>query len=656
MIYIVDIQNSKYPQITLDQVKAFIDNNPVLGFDLETTGFFPQTSQVTAIGLGTTQHQIIMPGKYLTEIGACLYNTKLIGQNLFFDLRFTIHHGLWLTNYVDTMIAEKVIRQGHKSGFGLDALILKYLNITIDKKLQQEIAFTDINKTEFIEYLAQDVKYLNTIHEKQNQELLDKKLKKVFYFIENKFVSCLAYSAYHGFQADKPYLIDLIAKRQNKLAEVVKKLDEQILLTNSEQFITYNSSTLFEQESKVVDINWNSPIQVIAFFDSIGINVTSKNKKTKEFKSTSSYKEIEKFDHPAAKLYGEYSKLEKQISSFGLNILKLLEQFSDDRIRTSYNQIVESGRISSGGKTFDKIKLTNLQNIPRTKEDRAVYISKPDYSLIILDYSQQEPRLISEFSKDPKYSEYTLNPELDIHCMFAQFRYPELRNLSHPEIIKKHSDKRSECKSLTFAFAYLGTAYTAHQNSGIPLAECEELETKYKQTFPLLYSYYDKCFKETETLGYILINDITNRRRYLPEMSFYLNLKQKLNPTFMVQYSESKKQNGPFYLTNKALVSKFFRLKSEIQRVSVNTKIQGTAADMTKIAENLILSEIVSKGLLHKVLIPNRVHDEIVLECPDSMIEDIKSLAENCMMKAAELFLKHIPMHIGITIAKKWLK
>lgn len=658
MIYVVETKSSKYPKISIEEAKNFLKNNEILGFDLETTGYFPQNSHILAAGFGNSENQIIVPGHLLSELKKEMLACTLIVQNLAFDFRFCLHIDIWLEKYYDTMIAEKVIYQGLKRhGYSYEDLVKRYVNITIDKSFQKKVAFSNIEDLQFQEYLAQDVKYLEIIMNNQKKILTEQNLNKTFFLIENPYIQNLAYSAYHGFKVNRKYLNELIDKRVKEQEDLINKMNQYIINNNIEEFIEYTSTDLFNESSKTVSINWKSSQQVIAVFKTIGIEVLAQNPTTKEFKPSSSYKLIGKHKNDLAKLFGKYGKLRKKLESFGFNIQILLQHFTDDRIRTSYNQIVDTGRISSGGKTFDKIKLINLQNVPTDKEDREIYEAGEGNSLIILDYSQQEPRLIASQSNDAKYAEYAINPEMDLHCFFAQFRFPELRELSHKEIAKLHSDKRTQCKAITFTFAYLGTAYTIHQRTGIPLIECEAVEKHYWEEFSNVKKFCDDCYNIAERTGKIIINNVTNRHRLLDFFEYYTQLKALLTKDFMAKYSEGKKNNNAFYLANKSKVSAFYKYQSKIKKLAVNTKIQGTGADMTKLAEILFLNELKREKLLGIVFIPNRVHDEIDIECPDNLIPKIQKIAESCMMKSAELFLqKHIPMKIGITVSKKWVK
>lgn len=657
MIYLVDYQVPDYKTINLQQAKNFFLGNPILGFDLETRGFFPQNDAVTAAGFSNGNDTIIVPDRLITELKSEIIATTLIGHNLFFDLRFLIHKNIFIQKYWDTLICEKVLTNGKTVKRDLETVIKKYCNISVDKSLQNNIHKSEITNRHFIEYLNNDVQYLIKIKNDQDQALNEKRLKKVFYLIENPFVACLAYSGYHGHQIDVEHLKNITEKRLALVTEYENKMREFILENRIEDFIVYTSENLFESGKENVDINFKSSRQIITLFKAIGIEVNQKNKQTKKVNTTSSYKLIGKQNHPLAKIYGSYGKERKKIETFGLNVLKLIERFSDNRIRTSYNQSVDSGRVSSGGKTFDGIRLINTQNIPKSEEDRIVYIAKPGYQLVISDYSQQEPRTLAEFSKDDLYAKYTLDPELDMHCLFAQFVYPELKELSHKEIIKNHSDKRSIAKGVTFAMAYLGNENTIQENTGLDLNICKEIHDFYYKTFNKIKTYYDWCYEDAIKHGYIRINTVSNRIRYLDNFENYKRLETLINNRdFKIKYYDSKKSQGRFYQDHKLHVSNYFRKQNDYKKQSVNTRIQGTGADMTKLGEIYIYQELVKHDLLNKVFIPNRIHDEIVSEAPNEYADKIKLLQESCMMKAAETFLKVIPMKIETKINPKWLK
>ena len=655
MIYTVSYEVPGFQSCTVKEAVSYLSKLPLVGLDLETTGFFPKRCHIISMGFGDQEHQFIAGPELISDFMDIFMNKELVGQNLLFDYRFLYEHGVYPERCVDTYLNENLIYNGYKTRRAdLGTLIHNYIGIDIDKEFQKKVYLTSKELPQHITYLAQDVRHLSTINSKQQTLLAKHKLLDVAR-LEYKYLPALAYCANCGFKVDIPLLVKKVAAMETRLLELTSELNQGIIDENIEEFIHYTND-LFPDPT--VKIKWSNKLAARKFFEHIGIIMTRKDKKTKTQVSTLSSEQLGKMDNKHAKNYAAYSEVHKQLTTYGKNILDMAIKFSDSRLRTTYTQITQAGRTSSGRGKDNAIsgetgtKMCNLQNFPH--ESRDIFIAEEGHSFIIADYAQQEPRITAEYSSDPAYYEYCAGVK-DMHCFFVQCVYPETRELSHADIKKKYAKERTFCKQITFAMAYLGSAKTIFDNTGLPIELCKEIEEKYYATFNGVKAYYDECLALTLKYGYILINEISGRKRFIPEVDQYREVKEK-NDKIRRQYWESKKVDGEFYHQHKGSFSEQAVLLSKIHKESVNTPIQGTAADMTKLATIYLWDFLKEHKLLDIVKFNVNVHDELVFEAPDDMIDLIKNQVRVDMIRASQVFLKKIPMELDVKVAKSWIK
>ena len=207
---------------------------------------------------------------------------------------------------------------------------------------------------------------------------------------------------------------------------------------------------------------------------------------------------------------------------------------------------------------------------------------------------------------------------------------------------------------------------------GIPLEKAIETEEKYFKAFPGLKKYFDKTKKETLERGYILVDNITGRRSYFSNWHIFTDLKDKLenyvdeeerngkffqglSKEFWSFYTFHKKSTSPLFLQSlKADVGKYFRIKGKLERDALNYPVQGVAASMTKLAMIYMFEYICDNDLWDTVKLVNAVHDEICVECPKEIAEQIRKELLTCMERAGRVFCKTIPVTADAEISFKW--
>jgi ribonuclease D len=242
---------------TKEMALQFLETLDWIGFDAETLGFDPYTSDLITIQMGNDKHQFVVDVKsvdidYFKDL---LESKPLIGHNLKFDLRFLYHYRIIPYKVYDTFIAEKTTRLGiktHRSS--LADTVKRHCNVMLDKSVRASIDGSF--NIPFVIYSALDVKYLHKIKEKQ-LELLEEAESLNSIELDNRFVKVLAYIEYCGFKLDGQKWQEKTNNTKKEMEEAKSKLDEYILDNEMSDFINYQTD-LFSDGLKT-KINWNSP-------------------------------------------------------------------------------------------------------------------------------------------------------------------------------------------------------------------------------------------------------------------------------------------------------------------------------------------------------------------------------------------------------------
>ncbi|HMA60649.1 MAG TPA: DNA polymerase I, partial [Halanaerobiales bacterium] len=335
------------------------------------------------------------------------------------------------------------------------------------------------------------------------------------------------------------------------------------------------------------EFNLNSPKQLgEILFDKLGLPVI---KKTKTGYSTS-IDVLEKLEdkHDIIPLIMDYRKYQKIKSTYVDPLLELVDD-KTGRIHTNFNQMVTAtGRLSSTE--------PNLQNIPiRTEEGRkirkAFIPEKKDWVLLSADYSQIELRVLAHISEDEQLIK-AFKEGQDIHTQTAS----EVFDVDKKEVT---SNLRRHAKVINFGIAYGMSSYGLAQDLDISNGEAEEYINRYFARFPGVKKYMDEVVNKAKKDGYV--RTIFNRLRYI-----------------------------------KGINSSNYHRRSFAERAAINTPIQGSAADIMKIAMIEVYDALQSrKDVKAKMLL--QIHDEIVFEVAKSKLEEIAKLVKEKMEKAVEL-------------------
>lgn len=358
------------------------------------------------------------------------------------------------------------------------------------------------------------------------------------------------------------------------------------------------------QELAGTSFNISSPKQVGDILFEV-LKIVDKPKKTKTGQYATSEDVLIKLvgKHPIVEKILEYRELQKLKNTYVDTLPELINP-QTQKIHTSYNQVVAvTGRLSSDN--------PNLQNIPirtsKGREVRKAFVCRnDDYVLLSADYSQIELRIIAELSKDEGMIE-AFNNKQDIHAATAAKVY----NLPINEVT---SDMRRNAKMVNFGIIYGISAFGLSERLNIPRKEAATIIEQYFIKYPGIKDYMDESMRIAREKGYV--ETILGRRRYLRDIN-----------------------------SKNAVVRGF------AERNAINAPIQGSAADMIKIAMINIHHDLASKKLKTKMLL--QVHDELVFDVYKPEIDIVKPLIEEKMRTAIKM---SVPIEVEMGTGRNWLE
>jgi DNA polymerase I-like protein with 3'-5' exonuclease and polymerase domains len=434
---------SLFPELettTIDQAVAELRNMDIVGADTETEGFDFMDKKLLMLQLGNSQKQFVIDVRCFNkqELQPLIeifenQNILKIFHNAKFDYKFIKKYiGASTRNIYDTYLVEKVLHCGKDDyGFGLDKLCKRYLGIELNKSVRNR--FVGLSGAPFtidqIVYGAKDIEYLEKIHNLQQADIIAKNLLNVV-ILENKAVEVFAEIEYEGLIIDLPEWKKMSLKNIAEAREYEKKLDKVLLA--DPQFEKYRAKKqldLFLDESELKDsvINWGSPSQVFKVLNQIIPDLENVNgKKLAPHKSR----------HPIIGEYIKFKEKDKLASAFGDNFDSFIS--SDGKVRTTFQQILDTGRVSSSN--------PNMQQLPAKNEYRNCFLAPEGYVFVSSDYSSQELNVIAFGSKDPVFMEALKNNQ-DLHSVCAELVFQDVwTNAAEEDCAYVRSKEKCECK------------------------------------------------------------------------------------------------------------------------------------------------------------------------------------------------------------------
>lgn len=663
MIYLVTKRQSlwtsdRYKIISAEEALELLAPLSVVELDTETMGLDPYTKELLTVQLGCAEFQVVID---CTSVDIHLFKEYMenpqrmfLGWNIKFDLKFLYHQRIVPLRVYDGYLAEKLLWLGYPAGMhemSLKAASINYLGVDMDKSVRGKIIQTGLTE-DVIVYAAGDVSYLGKIRDKQLVELEKKGLLKAIDF-ENEFVKCLAYIEYCGAKLDVDKWKIKMATDLNNLEKYEAELNEWV--EESEYFSKYCSVNIqgdlfngFDTKPRC-HINWTSSQQVIPLFEELGLNLKVLDKKTKHYKKSVDIKVVEPqaSKSPLIPIYIKYKKAAIIVNTFGQKFLNLINPVTG-RIHANFNQLgTDTGRLSSTE--------PNLQNLPHDAQTRACFVSDKGNRWISADYSGQESYLMASMANDEAMLEELTNGSGDLHSLTAKMVFQQIpRDMPLKDIKKNFKDLRQEAKGYEFCFNYGGQDSTLIRNYGLDAKRAKEIYENYMSGFAGLKRYQDFRRVDVMRKGYILLSKITGHKAYIYD---YDELKRQMDkqedPDFWAYYREMKQEN-PECDTVQG-VRRLARRKAESEKQSINYPIQAAGALCFKLASIKLFNWLLKNGLLFKVKYCIPVHDEINLEAPDEISEEVADILVKCMVSAGKPFCTRAHLGADVEIGDHWI-
>lgn len=663
MIYLVTKQQSlwtsdRYKVISAEEALELLAPLNVVELDTETMGLDPYTKELLTVQLGCAEFQVVID---CTSVDIHLFKEYMenpqrmfLGWNIKFDLKFLYHQRIVPLRVYDGYLAEKLLWLGYPAGMhemSLKAASINYLGVDMDKSVRGKIIQTGLTE-DVIVYAAGDVSYLGKIRDKQLIELEKKGLLKAIDF-ENEFVKCLAYIEYCGAKLDVDKWKIKMATDLNNLEKYEAELNEWV--EESEYSSKYCSVNIqgdlfngFDTKPRC-HINWTSSQQVIPLFEELGLNLKVLDKKTKHYKKSVDIKVVEPqaSKSPLIPIYIKYKKAAIIVNTFGQKFLNLINPVTG-RIHANFNQLgTDTGRLSSTE--------PNLQNLPHDAQTRACFVSDKGNRWISADYSGQESYLMASMANDEAMLEELTNGSGDLHSLTAKMVFQQIpRDMPLKDIKKNFKDLRQEAKGYEFCFNYGGQDSTLIRNYGLDAKRAKEIYENYMSGFAGLKRY--QGFRRVDVMrkGYILLSPITGHKAYIYDYDeLKMQMEKQDDPDFWAYYREMKQEN-PECDTVQG-VRRLARRKAESEKQSINYPIQAAGALCFKLASIKLFNWLLKNGLLFKVKYCIPVHDEINLEAPDEISEEVADILVKCMVSAGKPFCTRAHLGADVEIGDHWI-
>jgi DNA polymerase-1 len=562
---------------------AELEKHKSFCFDTETTSLEEMDAEVLGLAISYEEgkaYYVNMPTDFeetksiLAEFKHLFTSPTIekVAQNLKYDLKVLLKYDIQIAGpQFDTMLAHYLANPDGRHG--MDILSEQYLHykpvsITelIGKKGKNQLNFRDVPLDRATEYAAEDADITFQLKGKLHKELMDKQVAHLMQRLEMPLVPVLADMEMEGIRIDA----DFLGNYSIELETMSKDLEKNIYDMSGANF------------------NIASPKQMgEVLFDHMKIDPKAKKTKTGQYKTDEATLQKLAAEHEIVSKIVDYRKVNKLRSTYVDALPKLIHP-KTGRVHTSYAQAVAAtGRLSSTN--------PNLQNIPiRTdmgKEIRKAFVPRDEnHTLLAVDYSQIELRIVASVAEDPGMME-AFHAGIDIHTATAA----KVFGIEVAEVTK---EQRYKAKSVNFGLIYGQGAFGLSQNLGIKRGEAKDLIDAYFEQFGGVKTYMDDTIKYCREHGYV--KTLMGRKRFIPDINS--------NNQTVVGFAE---------------------------RNAINAPIQGSAADMIKLAMINIHNRFSKMDIGTKMIL--QVHDELLFDVPKTELEEITAVIKEEMERAMPL-------------------
>lgn len=593
---------------TLADLVAKLNKAKVIAVDTETTGTDSTAADLVGISIsikegegyyiplghtGWNEPQLPM-AEVMKALTPPLTNPNIpkAGHNLGFDYSMLKRNGLTIAPIgFDTLIAEWLTDPGSHN-LGLKDLAFHRLGIEMTKITEligtgkKQITFDQVPLEPAAAYAVADVDVVLRLMPELKEELERKGLTQLYHEVEMPFIPVLADMEMAGIMIDS----DVLHEMSKELGQKLKALEKKIYKAVGYEF------------------NINSTQQLAkALFEDLKLEPKDKSRKTATGKYSTAADVLEemKGQHPVLDAILEHRELSKLKSTY-VDALPETVNSETGRVHTSFNQCGSvTGRLASSN--------PNLQNIPiRTELGRQVrraFIAPRGRRLVAADYSQVELRIAAHMANEKFWLDAFKRGD-DIHAATAAavFSVP---------LDKVTKDQRRNAKAVNFGILYGMGAFSLAKNTGLTLGEAEEFIKKYFAELPGVKSYLDETKRKAATDGYV--ETLQGRRRYFP---------------ILTRFGSTREDQ---------------MLRARAEREAINAPVQGTAADIIKLAMLEIHKQLPRKVPSAEMLL--QVHDELVFECDADDVEKLAAFVKKTMEGAFKL---NAHLAVEVRSGKNW--
>lgn len=597
-------------EAALDALIAKLEAASVIAFDTETTSTDQMQAKLVGISVAVEEgegyyipvghidtEEAQLPMELVIErLRPVMTNPDVqkVAHNIKYDAVVLKRHGLEVSPLsFDTMIAQWLVRpDGFRSGLGLKAQAWERFNVQMTEieeligKGKNQITMDRVSVEKCSPYAAADADVTLRLVTPMRAELVTQGVERLFHDHEMPLVPVLRDMEIAGALIDVAVLNEMSVELTKTLEGLVQQIYDKCGYA----------------------FNLNSPEQLSkALFDDLGLSTDGIQKTgTKKFYSTAvaTLDILEERDTTGViALIKEYRELEKLRSTY-VDALPLMVNPETGRIHGEFDQVgAITGRLSS--------KNPNLQNIPiRTEIGRKVrnaFIAPPGCKLIAGDYSQVELRIMAHVSGDP-YLINAFREDQDIHASTAA----AVRGVPVESISR---DERNFAKRVNFGLLYGMGAHRLARESNMPFAEAQAFINRYFEQFAHVKQYFEGTKQQAIEDGYV--ETVMGRRRYFP----------------ILRQGSGGSQND----------------RARAEREAINMPIQGTAAEIMKIAMVRLHKAIADAGLNGRLIL--QVHDELVFEMPDAEVEQTAAMIKDIMETAYPM---DVPLKVDVHVGQNW--
>ncbi|MDA7761986.1 DNA polymerase I [Crocinitomicaceae bacterium] len=596
-------ENGKYHLVSdteqIQELISILNDQDEVCFDTETTSLEARHAELVGVSFCFKNKEAYyvpiaesenIEDNRIQHFKTFFSNPKIlkIGHNLKYDIKVLNRYGISVSkNCFDTMIAHYLINPEARQS--MDFLAEFYLEY-------KTISIADL--------IGKKGKNQKNMKDLSPEQVCD-------YACEDADITFQLKKCFEE-EIAKPHLKSLFYDVEIPLMFVLKNMENEGIALDVPALNLFGESVekdlvrLADEITKIAGETFNidSPRQLgEILFDKLKISSKAKKTKTGQYATSEDVLVKHRKDHPIVESILEYRQLKKLKSTY-IDPLPELCDVKDGRIHTHFMQTVTAtGRLSSNN--------PNLQNIPirsaKGREIRKAFVAKNEnHQLMAVDYSQIELRIIAALSEDKAMIEAFSNG-VDIHTSTAAkvFKTP---------VNEVSREQRSKAKAVNFGIIYGQSAFGLSQNLSIPRKEAKAIIDSYFEEYPTIKKYMENVVAHSREKGYV--ETILKRRRYLPDIN-----------------------------SSNAIV------RGYAERNAVNAPVQGSAADVIKLAMIKVQNEMDEKDLKSKMVL--QVHDELIFDVLEDEREVMEELVKKNMESAVVL---SVPLDVEYKIANNWLE